>query len=204
MPDLAHQAQSLGQRPALVLVDMINGFTDPRCPLGSESDAVVAANRRLLDAFRRRGLPVFFTTVIYRSADQAPVFRARLPVLDVLQPDSEWVEVDSRLQPQEGETLIEKQYASAFFGTDLLQRLRDAGVDSLVVTGLTTSGCVRATAVDGLQNDFPVVVVADAVGDRNMDAHRANLHDLDAKYADVRDCDAVIADIDAGAGGSAP
>ena len=197
MPDLAHHAQRLGQRPALVLVDMINGFTDPACPLGSESDSVVAANRRLLDAFRHRGLPVFFTTVIYDSVDQASVFRARLPALNVLQRDSDWVKVDPRLQPERGETVVEKQYASAFFGTDLLQRLRDAGADSLVVTGLTTSGCVRATAVDGLQNDFPVVVVADAVGDRNPDAHLANLHDLDAKYADVRDSDAVLAELDA-------
>ena len=197
MPDLAHHAQRLGQRPALVLVDMINGFTDPACPLGSESDSVVAANRRLLDAFRHRGLPVFFTTVIYDSVDQASVFRARLPALNVLQRDSDWVKVDPRLQPERGETVVEKQYASAFFGTDLLQRLRDAGADSLVVTGLTTSGCVRATAVDGLQNDFSVVVVADAVGDRNPDAHLANLHDLDAKYADVRDSDAVLAELDA-------
>jgi maleamate amidohydrolase len=78
-----------------------------------------------------------------------------------------------------------------------LDRLDKAGVDSLVVTGLTTSGCVRATAVDGLQNDFPVVVVSDAVGDRNLEAHRANLLDLQAKYADVKDCDAVLADLDA-------
>jgi nicotinamidase-related amidase len=201
MPDLARQAQHLGRRPALVLVDMINGFTDPGCPLGSESDAVVAVNRRLLDAFRRRGLPVFFTTVVYDSVEQASVFRARLPDLNLLQRDSDWVKVDPRLQPAAGESVVEKQYASAFFGTDLLQRLRQAGADSLVVTGLTTSGCVRATAVDGLQNDFPVVVVSDAVGDRNLEAHRANLHDLDAKYADVRDCEAVLAELEsAGAG----
>ena len=198
MPDLVRQTQSLGQRPALLLVDMINGFTDPECPLGSESDAVVAVNQRLLTAFRQRQLPVFFTTVVYHSSDQATVFRARLPALNVLQPGSVWVQVDQRLRPVEGEALIEKQYASAFHGTDLLQRLQQADVDSLVVTGLTTSGCVRATAVDGLQNDFPVVVVADAVGDRNADAHSANLHDLDAKYADVRDCDAVMSDLDAG------
>lgn len=201
MPDLARQAQHLGHRPALVLVDMINGFTDPDCPLGSESDAVVAVNRRLLDAFRCRGLPVFFTTVVYDSVEQASVFRARLPDLNLLRRDSDWVKVDSRLQPLAGELVVEKQYASAFFGTDLLQRLREAGADSLVVTGLTTSGCVRATAVDGLQNDFPVVVVSDAVGDRNPQAHRANLHDLDAKYADVRDCEAVLAELEsAGAG----
>ena len=197
MPDLMRHSQSLGERPALLLVDMITGFTDPSCPLGSESDAVVAVNQRLLAAFRRHGLPVFFTTVIYHSPEQAPVFRARLPALNVLEPGSVWVEVDQRLRPVAGELLIEKQYASAFHRTDLLDRLDKAGVDSLVVTGLTTSGCVRATAVDGLQNDFPVVVVSDAVGDRNLEAHRANLHDLQAKYADVKDCDAVLADLDA-------
>lgn len=202
MPDLARQAQHLGRRPALVLVDMINGFTDPGCPLGSESDAVVAVNRRLLDAFRRRGLPVFFTTVVYDSVEQASVFRARLPDLNLLQRDSDWVQVDPRLKPVAGESVVEKQYASAFFGTDLLQRLRQAGADSLVVTGLTTSGCVRATAVDGLQNDFPVVVVSDAVGDRNPEAHRANLHDLDAKYADVRNCEAVLAELEAAGAGA--
>ncbi|TDG11382.1 isochorismatase family protein [Seongchinamella unica] len=197
MPDLARQSQSLGQRPALVLVDMINGFTDPACPLGSECDSVVAVNLSLLQAFRRHRLPIYFTTVVYHSDKQAQVFRARLPALNVLQPGSAWVQVDPRLQPLGTEAVIEKQYASAFHGTDLLQRLRQDSVDSLVVTGMTTSGCVRATAVDGLQNDFPVTVVADAVGDRNPDAHLANLDDLDAKYADVTDSAAVLAHLDA-------
>lgn len=193
MPDLARQSQSLGQRPALVLVDLINGFTDPDCPLGSDCDAVVAVNLRLLQAFRDHRLPIYFTTVVYHSDKQAPVFRERLPDLNVLQPGTAWVEVDPRLKPLDGEEVIEKQYASAFHGTDLLQRLSHSRVGSLVVTGLTTSGCVRATAVDGLQNDFPVTVVSDAVGDRNQDAHRSNLHDLDAKYADVRDSQAILA-----------
>lgn len=193
MSDLERNGQGIGKRPALVLVDMIKGFTDPLCPLGSESDAVVAENQRLLVAFRQHQLPVFFTTVVYHSPEQAPVFRARLPALNVLQPGSAWVEVDDRLSPFEGEPIIEKQYASSFHGTDLLHRLHAANVDSLVVTGLTTSGCVRATAVDGLQNDFAVVVVSDAVGDRNLEAHRANLHDLEAKYADVSDCSSVVA-----------
>mgnify|MGYP001823590440 FL=1 len=200
MPDLMRQSQTLGQRPALVLVDLINGFTDPRCPLGSESDAVVAVNARLLSAFRQRGLPVFFTTVVYHSDDQARVFRQRLPALNVLEPDSEWVAVDNRLAPLDGEAVIEKQLASGFHGTDLLDRLAAVGVDSLVVTGLTTSGCVRATAVDGLQHDYPVFVVSDAVGDRNPEAHAANLHDLHAKYADVVSSDELLAMLDAAEG----
>lgn len=185
MPDLARQPQPLGARPALLLVDLSRGFTEPESPLGCECGSVIDANRTLLAAFRERGLPVFFTTVVYDSPDQAPVFRRRLPALNLLERGSQWVDIDSRLRPAAGEVLLEKQYASAFFGTDLLPRLREAGVDSLVVTGLTTSGCVRATAVDGLQHDFPVKVVREAVGDRNREAHEANLHDLHAKYADV-------------------
>lgn len=185
MADLARQPQPLGRRPALLLVDLSCGFTDPESPLGCECESVIEANRALLAAFRERGLPVFFTTVVYDSPEQAPVFRRRLPALNLLERESLWIDIDPRLRPAAGEVLVEKQYASAFFGTDLLPRLRAAGVDSLVVTGLTTSGCVRATAVDGLQNDFPVKVVRDAVGDRNQQAHEANLHDLDAKYADV-------------------
>jgi len=192
MPDLNRQSQTLGQRPALVLVDLIKGFTDPSCPLGCESDDVVAANANLLATFRQRGLPVFFTTVVYHSDEQARVFRQRLPALNVLQPGSPWVVVDERLAPSASEPVIEKQLASGFHGTDLLSRLRDEKADSLVVTGLTTSGCVRATAVDGLQNDFPVFVISDAVGDRNPDAHAANLHDLHAKYADVVDSATII------------
>ncbi|MEJ2534247.1 MAG: isochorismatase family protein [Gammaproteobacteria bacterium] len=185
MGDLETQSQGLGQRPALVLVDVINGFTDPACPLGSEADAVVEACARLLEAFRAKRLPVFFTTVVYTAPDQARVFRSRLPALDVLQPGSRWVDIDPRVAPAPGEPVVEKRWASGFFGTDLDERLTDAGADSLVVVGLTTSGCVRATAVDGLQHDYPVVVPREAVGDRNAAAHEANLFDLNAKYADV-------------------
>ena len=183
--DLARRHLGLGSRPALILVDLINGFTDPDCPLGSENSAVVAANGTLLARFRRRALPVFFTTVVYSDASQARVFRGRVAALNVLRPGSHWVQVDSALTPRANEPVIEKQWASAFFGTDLHERLRATHADSLVVTGLTTSGCVRATAVDGLQHDYRVVVPCEAVGDRNAAAHAANLFDLDAKYADV-------------------
>jgi maleamate amidohydrolase len=192
MPDLERASQGLGQRPALVLVDIIKGFTDPDCPLGSAADDVVEANRKLLAAFRSKGLPVFFTTVIYHDDSQARVFRDRVPALELLKPGSHWVDVDPRLEPHEGERVVEKQWASGFFKTDLDESLRAMGVDSLVVTGLTTSGCVRATAVDGLQYDYKVVVPAEAVGDRNPDAHRANLFDLNAKYVDVLDLDRVM------------
>ena len=123
--------------------------------------------------------------MVYSEDGQAPAFRRRLAALNVLQPGSRWVRIHSALTPREDETVIQKHWASAFFGTDLQARLSAAGADSLVIVGLTTSGCVRATAVDGLQHDYRVVVPREAVGDRNAAAHTANLFDLDAKYADV-------------------
>ena len=185
MTDLQRHTLGLGERPALVLVDVIKGFTDPSCPLGSEADSVVDACKNLLDAFRHKQLPVFFTTVVYRDVSQARVFRQRLPALNVLKPDSEWVEIDSRIAPHKDETIIEKQWASGFFKTNLAQQLKDAGADSIGLGGLTTSGCVRATAVDGLQNDYRVVMAREATGDRNQAAHESNLFDLQAKYVDV-------------------
>ncbi len=183
--DLERQSLGLGAKPALLVVDMIKGFTDPACPLGSACPDVIAANTVLLDEFHRRGLPVYFTTVIYRNDSQARVFRARIGALNLLRIDSHWIELDENLPVEPEDVIVEKQWASAFHKTDLDQQLRQRGVDSLVVTGLTTSGCVRATAVDGLQYDYPVVVPREAVGDRNPQAHEANLFDLHAKYADV-------------------
>jgi maleamate amidohydrolase len=183
--NLERNSLGLGRKPALIVVDMINGFTDPECPLGCACPDVIAANASLLQVFHQFGLPVYFTTVVYHNKDEARVFRDRLPALNVLTPDSNWVKVDKRLAMEPEDELIEKRWASAFHQTDLDQRLRERGVDSLVVTGLTTSGCVRATVVDGLQYDYRVVVPREAVGDRNSEAHRANLFDLNAKYADV-------------------
>jgi maleamate amidohydrolase len=189
--DLQRNSLGLGQRPALVLVDMIKGFTSSACALGTDCPEVVAANAELLALFRARELPVFFTTVVYHDDNQASVFRGRIEALNVLQPGSHWIEVNDALTPLANELVIEKQWASAFFGTDLDNMLRQAGADSLVVTGLTTSGCVRATVVDGLQYNYPVVVPREAVGDRNPEAHEANLFDMNAKYADVVNLDRV-------------
>lgn len=191
---LGSQPLSAARRYALVLVDLSVAFTDPaRSRLGAACDAVVAANRRLLDAFRSAGAPVLFTTVAYDRPDQARVFREKLPVLNDLVLGSPLVAIDPRLQPAPGEAVIVKHGASGFFGTDLAARLRAADVDGVMVTGLTTSGCVRATAVDALQYDLRVVIPAQAVGDRDEAAHRANLHDLQVKYADVLDLDACLA-----------
>lgn len=193
--DLERKAMPMGEKPALVLVDMINGFTHSECPLGTDCPEVVEANQKLLAVFREKGLPIFYTTVVYHDETQARVFRDRVDALNVLSPDSDWVKIDDRVAMQEGEVLIEKRWASSFFGTDLAEQMRAQGCDSVVVTGLTTSGCVRATVVDGLQSDFRVFVAREAVGDRNMDAHEANLFDMHAKYAEVMSLDEVVAQI---------
>lgn len=192
---LVSENLSLGQKPALILVDMINGFTDPACALGSACTEVITANQLLLAEFRQRGLPIFFSTVVYHDESQASTFRKKLPALNCLQAGSHWVEVDPKLARRDCEPLIEKQWPSAFFGTDLAARLITCGADSLVVTGLTTSGCLRATAVDGLQNNYPVVIPREAVGDRSVEVHEANLYDLNAKYVEVLTLKQVVAQL---------
>lgn len=182
----------IGDLPALIVVDVVKGFTDPTCPLGSEADEVVAANVALMDAFHKADLPVVLTTVVYRSDNEATVFRARVPALNLLTPDSEWVRFDPRLPIAATDLQLEKRHASSFHGTDLDNWLKARNVDSVVVTGLTTSGCVRATAVDGLQNNYKVLVPREACGDRDPEAHKANLYDMNAKYADVVSLETVL------------
>lgn len=191
--DLERNSLGLGERPALIIVDMINGFTSSACPLGSDCPEVVEANAALLAAYRAKGLPVVFTTVVYHDEQQARVFRSRIEALNLLTPESDWVKIDDRLAMLPDELLIEKQWASSFHKTSLDAELSSRGVDLIVVTGLTTSGCVRATVVDGLQYDYQVVVPREAVGDRNPEAHVANLFDMHAKYADVQSTEEVIA-----------
>jgi len=175
-----------GDRYALILVDMCVGFTDPALsPLASEAGSVVEANQRLLAHFRERDWPVFFTTVAYSDESQAAVFREKLPALNVLQVGSGLEEIDARLAPRQDEPVLVKHWASGFFATDLHKRLQVAGVDGTVVTGLTTSGCVRATALDSLQHNYRTLIPREAVGDRDAAAHEANLRDLGIKYVDV-------------------
>jgi nicotinamidase-related amidase len=177
----------MGRRPALVVVDVNRGFTDPASPLVCDLDDCVAGIRRLLAGFRSAGLPVVFTTVAFDAAAKAAarVFIEKIPALLALEAGSPWVEVDPRIAPLPDEPVIVKTFASAFFGTALPSVLAAEGCDSVVVTGASTSGCVRATAVDALQHGYRTIVPRDAVGDRNPAAHEANLYDLDTKYADV-------------------
>jgi nicotinamidase-related amidase len=189
-----HGRAGFGSKPALVVVDVNRGFTDPASPLVCDLDDCVAEIARLLEAFRRVGLPVVFTTVCFDDAGKqtAAVFLEKIPALLVLEPGSEWVEIDPRIAPVEGEQVMSKYFASAFFGTELGDLLSNAGCDSVVVTGASTSGCVRATALDALQHGYRVVVPREAVGDRNPAAHEANLYDIDTKYGDVVSVDEVV------------
>jgi maleamate amidohydrolase len=182
-----HGRAGFGQRPALVVVDVNRGFTDPASPLVCDLDDCVAAIARLLEAFRRAALPVVFTTVCYDDFGRqaAAVFIEKVPALLALETGSEWVEIDPRIAPVEGEPVLSKYFASAFFGTTLASLLATAGCDTVVVAGASTSGCVRATALDALQHGYRVVIPREAVGDRNPAAHQANLYDIDAKYGDV-------------------
>ncbi len=175
-----------GKSPALLVVDFINGFTDPTTGLGGDFARELAVTAELLAAFRRAELPIFYTTVAYEPHFRdAGVFIKKVPALSILVKGSKMVEVDARIPPQFGEPVLEKKYASAFFGTDLHARLAALAVDTVVMAGCTTSGCIRASAIDSLQNGYLTVVVEDAVGDRAEGPHQANLFDIDAKYGDV-------------------
>ncbi len=175
-----------GRSPAIIVVDLILGFTRTTSPLGSELDGVVAATRKLLAAGRAAAVPIVFTTTAYApDLADAGLFPRKVPSLAILRQGSDWVAVDERLGRRPEETLIEKKYASAFFGTALASQLVARGVDTVLVCGATTSGCVRATVVDALQHGFRPIVPEACVGDRSVDAHRANLTDIEGKYGDV-------------------
>jgi nicotinamidase-related amidase len=179
--------QGAGERPALVVVDLVNGFTDPESPLWCDADTAVAATAQLLEAARASGAAIAFTTVEYDEAGArvARAFLAKVPALRTLAPGTHWPAVDARIAPRAGEPVLAKLFASAFFGTPLAAMLAAHGADTVVVTGASTSGCVRATAVDALQHGYRVVVPREAVADRQPGPHEAALFDIDAKYGDV-------------------
>ena len=193
-----HGRAGFGARPALVVVDVNRGFTDPASPLVCDLDGVVAAIARLLVAFRGAGLPVAYTTVAYDVAARqaAAAFIAKVPALLTLEAGSVWAEIDPRIAPRPDEPVLTKLWASAFFGTPFASFLTANSCDSVVLTGASTSGCIRATAVDGLQHGYRVIVPRDAVGDRNPAAHEANLYDIDTKYGDVVSVDDVLAAVE--------
>jgi maleamate amidohydrolase len=180
-------AIGLRERPCVLVVDFSCGFTDPSCALGSELTAQVVATKRLLDVVRPKGLPVVFTTIGFdESMADAGIWPAKMPALADLKIGSRWVEIDPRLERRPDDPIVLKKGASAFFGTNL----------SVILCGATTSGCIRATAIDLLQYGYPAVVPRECVGDRAQAPHDANLFDISAKYADVLSLEDVLAELD--------
>lgn len=175
-----------GERPALILVDFVQAYFDEGCALYAGVDDALASALRVREAARAANTPVIYTNVVYRDdgADGGVFFR-KAPVLKNFIAGSPMGDWPSGLQPAANELVISKQYPSAFFGTTLASTLHVMGVDTLIITGVTTSGCIRATCVDTMSHGFIPIVVADACGDRHEAPHEANLFDMNAKYADV-------------------
>jgi maleamate amidohydrolase len=177
-----------GEHPALLVIDMQVGFTAPeKCPLAGNLEGQVVAINQLIEAARTRQVPVIFTVVGYEPVNQADagLWAEKGPGLHMLTLGSELVELDPRLRRQPEDLIIIKQYASAFFGTHLASTLTAKRVDTLIVTGCTTSGCIRASVVDALSHGFRPIVPVEGVGDRAQEPHDANLFDIDSKYGDV-------------------
>ncbi|MER5437775.1 isochorismatase family protein [Streptomyces sp. NPDC002790] len=179
-----------GMRPALLVVDFTYGFTDVRYPTGADMSGPVRATRRLLDTARASELPVAFTTIAYGPGEvRSLTWLDKATGMAALTTGSRLVEIDSALGRRPEEPVFVKHGASAFFGTGVASYLVSTGADTLVVTGATTSGCVRASVVDAVQLGFPVLVPRAAVADRDEGPHEANLFDIQQKYADVVDLD---------------
>ena len=177
-----------GPRPAIVVVDLTNGFTDPAAPTGADLSDVVAATGELIAAGRPAGVPVVFTTIAYTPAEaggDAVAWLAKAPGMRALREGSTAAALDPRLPVDPRDHLITKKGASAFFGTGLAALLTGLRVDTVLICGATTSGCVRASAVDAVQSGFSVLVPRQCVGDRAQGPHEANLFDIQAKYGDV-------------------
>ncbi len=180
------QSVTPGSRPAVLVVDFSRGFTDPESTMGSDLTEEVGATNRLLAAARERGIPIIFTTIGFEAnLKDGSLWLQKAPGLAELQVGGKWVEIDPRLERREDEVVILKKGASAFFGTNLPSVLVSESVDTIVLCGATTSGCIRATAVDLLQYGYPTLVPRECVGDRARAPHEANLIDIQAKYADV-------------------
>ena len=175
-----------GKRPALLIVDFVMAYLEPSSPLYAGVEDALASNERLLAAARAAGIPVIFTNVVYSPGGaDGGVFYRKVPALKLFERGSSLGAFPPSLRPCDGELVISKQYASSFFSTHLGATLTAMGVDTLLITGLSTSGCVRATALDACQHGFAPFVVREACGDRHPGPHEASLFDLQAKYAEV-------------------
>ena len=180
------QKTGFGKLPALLVVDFVNGFVDPEILGGGNIAEAVAATGPLLEFFRAARLPVIFTRIVYADdGSDAGVWCQKVPRLKDLTEAAHASQVVEALAPRPGELVIRKTQASAFFGTHLGGHLIARGVDSIVVTGCTTSGCIRASVIDAMSMNYRVTVAVDCVGDRAIGPHSANLFDMGQKYADL-------------------
>ncbi len=175
-----------GKSPALLLVDFVQAYFDPECELYSEVEDSLASALRLVEVARAAKIPVIYTNVVYQAQglDGGVFFKKAKPLHNMLagNPMGDW---PAGLEPADNELVISKQYPSAFFGTSLSSTLTAAGIDTLLITGVTTSGCIRASCIDSCSYGFRTIIVKEACGDRHDDPHQANLFDMNAKYADV-------------------
>jgi maleamate amidohydrolase len=188
------QKTGFGKRPALLVVDFVNGFADPQLLGGGNIRDAIAATVPLLGFFRARRLPIFFTRIVYaEDGSDAGLWCEKAPRLRLLTESADASQVVSELAPRAGELVVRKTQASAFFGTHLGSVLTSRAVDTLVVAGCTTSGCVRASVVDAMSMNFRPVVASDAVGDRALGPHEANLFDMGQKYADMHSVGEIMA-----------
>ncbi|MEQ8411700.1 MAG: isochorismatase family protein [Erythrobacter sp.] len=175
-----------GERPALIIIDMVEAYFAPESPLHAGVEDTLAAAVELRAAAREAGVPVIYTNVVFHpSMRDGGRFAQKVGALANFVAGNAMGAWAKGLEPAEDELVVSKQYASAFFGTSLASTLTAGGHDSVVLAGVSTSGCIRASCVDACQHGFIPLVVEEAVGDRHEDVHRANLFDMNAKYGDV-------------------
>lgn len=184
-----------GKHPVLLVIDFAKAYTEKESPLyASGVPSAVAETVGLLASAREHGIPVVHTSIVHSTADfvDGGAWLKKSPVVKTMR-DKNYSEFCTGVEPLHYELVIRKQYASAFFGTALASILTASRIDTIVMAGCSTSGCVRASAVDGVQHGFRVIVPHDCVGDRHPDPHNANLFDIDSKYGDVVEKADVIA-----------
>ena len=182
-----------GEAPALILIDFVEAYFTKDSPLYAGVEDALASALRVRERARDAGIPVFYTNVVYHpGGTDGGIFFRKVPALEAFVAGNPLGAWPDGLEPAREEFVVSKQYPSAFFGTSLAATLTAAGIDTLIITGLTTSGCIRATCIDTVSNGFIPIVVADACGDRHEAPHEANLFDMNAKYADVVDEATVI------------
>ncbi len=186
-------SSGIGQRPALLVIDFVNGFANPEQFGGGNIGEAIENTRVLLAEARVLGLPIAYTRVVYADdGSDAGVFTLKAPALTQLTEEAFGSQIVDQLKPQDGEYIVRKTQPSAFFGTNLTAWYVSKGVDTVIVTGCTTSGCVRASVIDSMSYNFRTVVASDCVGDRALGPHEANLFDMEQKYADLMNSSEII------------